>query len=60
MSDAIATRLKYKEALIVKHLLRDKPNRDADEERLLIKVMADVEMFRSCYKITPKEGNNNE
>jgi hypothetical protein len=51
MSRGILLGLKYKEALIVKHLLRDKVDRDADEQRLYEKFTELIEDFRTANSI---------
>ena len=47
--------LTYKEALIVKHALRDKTDKDQAEENMLAWVTDEIEIFRERNKIVPKE-----
>ena len=47
--------LTYKEALIIKHALRDKTDKDQAEENLLAWVTDEIEIFRERNKIVPKE-----
>lgn len=46
MSRGILLGLKYKEALIIKHALRDKENRDVDEQKIYEKFTELIEDFR--------------
>lgn len=54
MSRGILIGLKYKEALIIKHLLRDKVDRDADEQILYDRITKVIEDFRIANSIQPK------
>ena len=64
MSRGILIGLKYKEALIIKHLLRDKVDRDADEQILYDRITKVIEDFRTANSIQPKgmkqDGNAND
>lgn len=44
----------YKEALVIKHALRDKPNKDVLENAVYLDVCEEIERFREKYGIVPK------
>lgn len=50
--------LTYKEALVVKHALRDKADKDQAEENLLAWVTDEIEIFRERNKIVPRSVRN--
>lgn len=49
--------LTYKEALIIKHALRDMPNKDQAEQNVLAYVTDEIEIFRRYAKIKPAEAS---
>jgi hypothetical protein len=51
--------LSYKQALIIKHALRDKPNRDNDEESTYQEICDAVERFKERCHITSKTKEEN-
>jgi hypothetical protein len=56
----ISLNISYKQALIIKHALRDKPNRDKDEENAYQEICEAVERFKVRCHITTKSHTEEE